>query len=92
MLQDFRGSRNFSGDRSYQKKGDFSRQVRQARKDHTPGTKENGYLNLAVFASFARDIPVFGCGIPARNLSWLNLLPRECHLDSARWKLFHSET
>jgi hypothetical protein len=66
MLENFRGPSKFSGDRSYQKKGTFSRRVRQAREVRpTPGPKEICFLNLAVFASFARDIPVFGCGLAA---------------------------
>jgi hypothetical protein len=59
MLEICPGPRKVSGDRSYQKKGNFSRQVLKARKGHpTPGPKEILSLNLAVFASFARDIPI----------------------------------
>jgi hypothetical protein len=55
----FPRQRKFYGDRSYKKLADFSRQVRQARKGPpTQGPKEIQTLNLSVFASFARDIPI----------------------------------
>jgi hypothetical protein len=52
----FLGRRKFSGGRSYQEKGDLSRQVRNGQS--IPDPKEILSLMLAIFASFARGMPI----------------------------------
>jgi hypothetical protein len=65
IVRNLGGSRKSSDDRDHRKKGNSRAKYAKGAKAAQPRAEKLLSLNLAFFASFARDLPTFGCGFAA---------------------------